>query len=117
MDMNFNSFNNLSNINNNNASGSVHTAYGFTHQQGASKAAAPSKPGIPARSDSVSISLEAASRAELDKAAKSVAAEIRSEFAADSNSHKVAELKQEVSAGTYNVASSNVAGAILARLL
>jgi anti-sigma28 factor (negative regulator of flagellin synthesis) len=65
------------------------------------------------RTDTVNFSSKTDFQAQLEKSTKAVAKEV----AEVDNSNKVEALKQEVSAGTYSIASANVAGAILAKLL
>jgi len=124
--MNMN-FNNLGNINKN--LNLVGTGYGSGHsniQPGTTSdspdslkihGVQPVAKNAPAKSDSIQISKQASFRAELDKAAKVASEGIRESIKADVTENKVEALKQGINGGTYDVASVNVAGAIISRLV
>ncbi len=62
--------------------------------------------------DTVSISSEAASFAEVDRTTKAIASEVNGCASQD----KINSLKAQIAAGTYNVSAGEVADAILDRL-
>lgn len=62
--------------------------------------------------DTVSISPEATSFRELDRSTKAIASEVYG----SASQEKINSLKAQISAGTYNVSSGDVADAILDRM-
>ncbi|MBP1564515.1 MAG: flagellar biosynthesis anti-sigma factor FlgM [Oscillospiraceae bacterium] len=62
--------------------------------------------------DTVSISSEAASFAEVDRSTKAIASEVST----CAPQEKINSLKAQIAAGTYNVSAGDVADAILSRL-